>query len=155
MRRDLGIVGVATPCSASWDQMVGDDRVRHCGACQKNVYSVAELTADEVRALILEKEGKLCWRFFARADGTLLTKDCPVGLARVRRRAMAAMGAAAALVLAFVANGLLKTGCTKAAVKAGSASASLRESVVKNSPLRSLARSEMVMGDYLGPVEKR
>ncbi len=32
-------VRIASPCSASWDDMVGDERVRFCGQCTKNVYN--------------------------------------------------------------------------------------------------------------------
>ncbi len=33
-----------------------------------------------------EREGELCVRFYRRADGTMLTADCPRGLAAVRLR---------------------------------------------------------------------
>lgn len=29
---------VASPCSADWNSMKGDDAVRHCGSCKKSVY---------------------------------------------------------------------------------------------------------------------
>ena len=64
-------IRVAAPCSASWDAMTGDDRVRACGDCQKNVYNLSDLTRDEAEALIREKEGRLCVRYFQRADGTI------------------------------------------------------------------------------------
>lgn len=28
---------VASPCRADWDKMQGDDRMRFCGTCAKNV----------------------------------------------------------------------------------------------------------------------
>ncbi|MBC8140022.1 MAG: hypothetical protein H7Y38_01125 [Armatimonadetes bacterium] len=77
---------VASPCRADWDAMVGDERSRFCGSCRKNVYNLSAMTTVEAAALIREKEGKLCVRYFERADGTVLTQDCPVGLAAVRRR---------------------------------------------------------------------
>jgi hypothetical protein len=66
--------------------MTGDERARHCAQCRLNVYNVENLSADEVRQLIGQKEGRVCFRFMLRKDGTLLTKDCPVGLAAVRRK---------------------------------------------------------------------
>lgn len=81
-RRRLQVLSsarVASPCGASWDAMVGDDRVRRCARCDKNVYDVASLTAEEVLALF-EREGERpCVRLFRRRDGTVLTADCPVG----------------------------------------------------------------------------
>lgn len=92
----LSRVQVATPCNASWEDMRGDDRVRFCGKCEKNVYNLSELGEDEAEALIYEHEGKLCARFFRRKDGTVLTSDCHVGKRRRKRIALAALGLAAA-----------------------------------------------------------
>src|SRR5688572_20020017 len=38
--RETGLtqIRVASPCRARWDEMEGDERVRFCGHCQKNVY---------------------------------------------------------------------------------------------------------------------
>src|SRR6185295_18987149 len=77
---------VATPCPMSWDQMTGDNRVRFCDQCQLNVYNIAELSRIDAEALIASNEGWLCARLFRRADGTVITKDCPVGLRALRRR---------------------------------------------------------------------
>ena len=77
---------VATPCPKAWDDMVGDHRVRFCDQCHLNVYNLAELTQKETQQLIAASEGRLCGRLFRRADGTVLTKDCPVGLQALRKR---------------------------------------------------------------------
>ena len=74
-------VTVASPCNARWADMAGDERARFCHLCQKQVYDLSALTAAEAGALIREKEGNLCGRFYQRADGTMLTADCPVGVA--------------------------------------------------------------------------
>ena len=96
---------LANPCAASWADMNGDDRVRHCGQCRKNVYNFAELTRDEVDALIVEHEGSLCARLFVRADGTIKTKDCSRDV-RLRPRGLAvALGAAAVAAGAVIAAG--------------------------------------------------
>lgn len=93
----LDNIRVATPCSADWSQMTGDERVRACGDCHKNVYNLSDLTRDEAQALLTEKEGKLCVRYFQRTDGTILLKDCSIGVGRKRRRTVIAAGAAALL----------------------------------------------------------
>lgn len=66
--------------------MKGDDRVRFCELCNLNVYNFAQLTHREVNALVAKTEGRLCGRLYRRADNTVITKDCPVGLRAVRRR---------------------------------------------------------------------
>jgi len=94
---------VATPCPAAWDAMIGDDRTRHCVECKKNVYNLSDMTRAEAEALIQEKEGQLCVRYFQRADGTILLNDCGVGIKRRnRRRKLAAVGVAASLAGASV-----------------------------------------------------
>jgi hypothetical protein len=95
-------VRVASPCTASWEAMVGDDRARFCGECGKNVYDLSALTRDEATRLIAEHEGSLCIRLYRRADGTVLTADCPTGLRRKRRR-LALYGAGAGALTAAAA----------------------------------------------------
>ncbi len=86
----LDNLGVASPCHERWDDMVGDDTTRFCLKCEKNVYDLSSMTKTEAEALITAKEGKVCVRFYRRADGTILTADCPEGVAKKRRRAFAA-----------------------------------------------------------------
>ena len=90
-------IRVASPCTADWGAMTGDDRVRACAQCNKNVYNLSEMTRDEAEALILGREGRLCVRYFQRTDGTILLKDCKVGTAQRRKRRVIAAGAAALL----------------------------------------------------------
>lgn len=80
----LNNVMIAAPCNIGWDNMVGDDRVRLCAGCDKNVYNTSRMTKAEIKEL-LAVEGKApCLRIYRRADGTMITEDCPVGLRRVR-----------------------------------------------------------------------
>ena len=82
----LDDIRVATPCRADWDKMTGDEQARFCQSCQKNVYNIAMMSREEALTLIAEKEGNLCVRLSRRADGTLITNDCPVGIKTKRRR---------------------------------------------------------------------
>jgi hypothetical protein len=94
MARSLHIldrVRVASPCSVPWASMTGDERVRYCGLCEKNVYNLSSLTRQDAENLIIEKQGRLCIGYYQRADGTILTADCPVGLAAVRRKTIRAV----------------------------------------------------------------
>lgn len=82
---------VAAPCNASWDAMTGDDRARHCGECNQQVFNLSALTTEQAESLIREKNGDLCVRYYKRKDGTVLTADCKVGAKkRDRRRTIAA-----------------------------------------------------------------
>ena len=81
---------IASPCRENWSGMPGDERVRHCGRCQLNVYNISELTEPEAVELTQKSEGRLCIRLFRRPDGTVLTFDCPSRFRSIRRSASAA-----------------------------------------------------------------
>ena len=89
----------------SWEQMTGDDRVRHCQECKLNVYNLSEMTRRDAERLITRNEGRLCVRFYRRADGTTLTRDCPRGLRAltdsVSRMAGAVLSAMMAVTTVF------------------------------------------------------
>jgi len=82
--------------------MRGDERVRNCARCALNVYNVKEMSEPEVRALFLKTEGRVCGRVFQRKDGTVLMRDCPIGLAKLRRKALAGLTLAVSMVLAVI-----------------------------------------------------
>ena len=98
----LELIQIATPCEASWDDMKGDDRMRFCGQCKLHVYNISDMPRDEAEKLVNQREGRLCVRMFRRHDGTVLTRDCPVGLRAVRRRLIRSMAALAGLILAMI-----------------------------------------------------
>src|SRR5262249_59161153 len=84
----LDQVEVAAPCHASWDRMTGDETVRFCEHCLRNVYNLSAMSRKEAEAFVRGVEGRACIRFYRRRDGTLLTDNCPVGLRAARRRMM-------------------------------------------------------------------
>lgn len=108
---------IATPCPVNWEQMTGDNRVRFCDHCRLNVYNLAELTRTEAETLIASTEGRLCARMYRRADGTVLTKDCPVGLRALRLRVSKRVAAmfAALVSISSAAPGQQQSGTDKPA----------------------------------------
>lgn len=80
-------IEIPTPCSVPWDSMFGDERIRHCGSCRKNVYNVAALTRAQAMELIASRE-PVCLRIYLRPDGTVVTNDCWSRLRAARRRGM-------------------------------------------------------------------
>lgn len=95
---DVNTLKIAKPCTARWSEMDGDERARFCGQCKKSVYNVEGMTRLEVTELIQSSRTMPCLRLRRRADGTVMTGDCPVGWALVRRR-MAVAGLMGLLVL--------------------------------------------------------
>ena len=96
-------VRVAAPCPADWDSMVGDERVRFCGKCELNVYNLSGMSKREAEAVVTGAEGRLCVRFYRRADGSIITRNCPVGLRAVKRRVSRVANAVASAALGFFA----------------------------------------------------
>lgn len=99
----LDHVSVAAPCSADWDAMIGTPQKRFCGQCRLNVYNLSGMTKREAEQLIANAEGRLCVRFYRRADGTILTENCPVGLRALKRRLSRTASAALSAILSFLA----------------------------------------------------
>src|SRR5262249_37545981 len=63
-----------------------DNRVRFCSLCNLNVYNLSGMSRNEAETLITKTEGRLCVRYYRRADGSILTQNCPVGLKVIKRR---------------------------------------------------------------------
>jgi len=99
----LDNIRIASPCNADWDQMMGNERARFCGQCNLNVYNLSSMTREEAELLIGRTEGRLCVRYFRRADGSVMTQDCPVGLRAIRRRMSRVARAVGSAVLGFLA----------------------------------------------------
>jgi len=95
---------IAAPCPADWDQMFsfGDKRVRFCSQCNLNVYNLSDMCRQEAEALITKSEGRLCVRFYRKADGSILTQNCPVGLKAIKRRVAWMAQVVLGMVLSFV-----------------------------------------------------
>jgi hypothetical protein len=76
MQREIRI---ASPRSADWNRMTGDERIRYCPECKLNVYNFSEMSDAEIERILARRDGRLCARFYRRSDGTMLTRNCPVG----------------------------------------------------------------------------
>lgn len=85
-------IRIASPCTADWNSMTGDERVRHCAQCDKDVFNLSAMTRVEAEALIVEKNHDLCARYYQRKDGTILLSDCEVGRALQRRLKLVGAG---------------------------------------------------------------
>jgi hypothetical protein len=56
----------------------------------------------DAEKLVNQREGRLCVRMFRRHDGTVLTRDCPVGVRAVRQRLIRSVAVLAGLLLAMI-----------------------------------------------------
>ena len=106
---NLTNIRIASPRPADWNKMVGDERVRHCAECNLNVYNLSAMTERLVQQLIEDSRGKRGpTRFYRRADGTILTQDCPWSFRsltrKVSRIAAAALTAIMGVTVAMARN---------------------------------------------------
>ena len=100
----LNSIKIASPCSADWNAMVGNERQKYCGDCKLNVYNLSGMTRQEAENFLMQAEGRVCVRYFKRADGTVLTQDCPVGWKAVRQRVSKTAAAFASLIFAALSS---------------------------------------------------
>jgi hypothetical protein len=100
MNPQLDNLRFASRCPADWNAMRGEERARFCDLCQLTVYNLSAMNRAEAEALLARHEGqKVCVRLYRRADGTVLTQDCPVGLRAMRQRVSRRAGAVLAFAL--------------------------------------------------------
>src|SRR5262249_55044703 len=107
----------------SWASMAGDDRERFCTHCRQQVFNLSGMRREEAEDLVRGRWGRLCVRYYRRADGTVMTRDWPVGVRRPLRRPVA-------LGLALLPPGLVRLGawaCLASGDRSGRAGARLRD----------------------------
>jgi hypothetical protein len=158
----LDHVRVAAPCSADWDAMIGTPQKRFCSQCRLNVYNLSGMTRREAEHLIAGAEGRLCVRFYRRADGTILTENCPVGLRALKRRLSRIKSAIGSAVLSFLAGlGLytaldgreqVRTMGTISPTVMGTTPAHPSPAVVGNMILEPAAQGEMMRPPKMGTL---
>lgn len=101
----LDRVKIASPCTARWEDMTGDEKIRHCAPCNLKVHNFSAMTRDEAERLLARHfapEGeafgtRVCAGWYKRADGTAILADCPVGLAKLKTQSRRALARVAAL----------------------------------------------------------
>jgi hypothetical protein len=79
----LATFKIPTPCPMDWDLMRGDDRVRFCQRCGKDVYNLTAMNPDVVASLLTgvrERGERRCVRLYQRPDGTLTAAPCQPAL---------------------------------------------------------------------------
>ena len=58
--------------------MQGDDKIRHCDSCNKNVFNLINMSSKEIEETLLAQmvTSQVCVRMYKRSDGTVVTADC-------------------------------------------------------------------------------
>ena len=97
-------ITVKNECHEDWNSMTGNDTVRFCGHCAKNVNNLSAMTRKEAMRLVRASDGKLCVRF--AVDPSTGAPAFAPRLHRISRRATIAAGVlGASLTLSGLALG--------------------------------------------------
>ncbi len=72
MKDLLDKLEVKSPCSESWDEMSGNEKVRFCSHCAKSVNNISEMTRKEAFKLVRKSDGNLCIRYYQKPSGKKL-----------------------------------------------------------------------------------
>src|SRR5437660_10738635 len=86
------------PCDSPWESMVGSDKVRHCSSCDRDVYSLSDMSELEAELRLLNaRDAVPCIRYARDRDGLVAHRAPPP---RPSRRFQVAGTSARALVVA-------------------------------------------------------
>ena len=78
-------INVKAPCSQEWEAMNGNERVRFCDHCAKNVNNLSAVTRKEAKRIVRASGGNICIRYIKHPEtGQPVYLD---QLVQVRRRA--------------------------------------------------------------------
>ena len=56
-------VRVSVPCTEEWAEMKGNDQVRFCSHCAKDVQNLSAITRKQAMKMVLASDGKICIRY--------------------------------------------------------------------------------------------
>ena len=94
-------------CEAAWDEMDGAGSRRHCSACGREVFDVAQMTPRAVAAQIQATRGKLCARLTREGDRLVMATPVAPPEATAPAPRSRASAIAAGLVAAWLSAGAL------------------------------------------------
>ena len=137
---------VASPCPANWDEMYGNERKRFCSECKLNVYNLSNMTKREAEQFLINSERRVCVRFYRRADGTVLTQNCPVGWQAVKRRVSRVTTAAFSVIVGFF-SGLFAFNLFKEEPPVTMGTIAFTDPIVQGKPAMPIKRDEWVNGE--------
>lgn len=101
----LQTLRIPKPCSTDWENMTGDDRIRFCDQCNKQVFHLSAMTERQAEAIIAATRSNLCVRITTRKDGSVVTTEVLATsqprLHHIRRRVSPIATAVISAMMAF------------------------------------------------------
>ena len=90
----LDRIDVREPCTESWEEMTGNNQVRLCSHCARDVHDLSNMTRVRAEKLVRESNGRLCIRYMKDPKGNVIT--APSTFTQIKRQATVAAGVLAA-----------------------------------------------------------
>ena len=149
----LDNVQVAAPCSANWEEMNGTEQKRFCAMCQLNVYNLSAMTKNEAEKLISDNEDRLCVRFYRRSDGTIITQNCPKGIAALKRRLSRLSAAALSAAIAFLSGFGVSAAFSSKQEVLGERVSPFNDNRSINKSVVNIPKYEQTMGNIAVPIQ--
>lgn len=147
----LDRVVVSAPCPMSWDNMDGDSKIRFCAGCSRNVYNLSAMTEDEAEAFVEANGSSQCMTFYRRADGKIMTDNCPKGLRAVEQRVKNWMKVAAGFMISACSFGVAAQ-AQKAPEQAEKGKTIVRDG--KSAPEQATRGKVLIRDSQTGPAQQ-
>lgn len=118
-------IKVASPCTEPWDEMQGNDAVRFCSHCQKNVNNISTMSPREARRLVRRSGGNLCVRYAVnpKTNEPIYAKE----FYQISRRAPALAAGVVGATLSLVSLGYAQGGSSPLRVEPDASAARTNE----------------------------
>jgi hypothetical protein len=77
---------IKNPCTADWNAMTGNEKIRFCEHCHLTVNNLSELKPKEVRRLVARSKGQLCVRYSSQSEQLARLRTVPHKLHQIQHR---------------------------------------------------------------------
>ena len=98
MKYTLENVTVPNPCPISWEQMTGNDEIRHCATCQHKVYNISEMPKRRALKVLNQPENTVCISYYRDDRNRVVTQNY---FGVFKRNFVKVCGAVLAIIFSF------------------------------------------------------
>lgn len=102
LQKQANDIVISSPCSVRWESMSGDEKIRFCGECKKNVHNITNMPPEQVADVLSRRlDERLCVFMYRKDNGTVVLDNCPAFL-RQKRDKIRAYAVAALLIFSWM-----------------------------------------------------
>jgi hypothetical protein len=100
--KKLKVLQTINPCSMDWNEMIGNNKVRHCAKCDKVVYNISEMNAKEINRLFNNNATDLCGTYYRNSRGGISINNFERKLFKVKVRGLKAIGSLLTAIISII-----------------------------------------------------